>query len=455
MNNSVAVKLAASTLVLGMTMVGCTVSPEASRPASLSAKGPQTGQQAAAHYAQAEQALRQGKLTDALVHVEKAVELEPRDVGYRLSLADLYLKNGRFRSAATSFNDVLTLQPGHERAALSLALTQIALGNRYQATTQLDQLAETAKPGDVGLAYALAGETDRAIALLEPAARAPGADARVRQNLALAYALAGDWLKARTTAAQDVSPAQIDERMAQWAAMANPEASWTQVASLLGVTPVQDPGQPVRLALAPQADDVRLVEAAEVPVIAAEPKPTEVAFAPTPEPEEAIVSAPVPVATPESRFAEAVQTLVEPQGDVAAERAPVIRATMSTFEPAKKAPRIVGRTERQEEVRAALGARPSRFVVQLGAFSTPDNVERAWVKAIDRYPAAAERVPLSTTVTLPGRGTFHRLSVSGFDSRAEANGLCASIRAKGGACFVRETAGDAPVRWASRYTRNG
>ncbi len=455
MNNSVAVKLAASTLVLGMTMVGCTVSPEASRPASFSSKAPQTVQQAAAYYAEAEEALRQGKLTDALVHVEKAVELEPRDVGYRMSLAELYLKNGRFRSAATSFNDVLTLQPGHERAALSLALTQIALGNHYQATTQLDHLAETAKPGDIGLAYALAGETDRALALLEPAARAPGADARVRQNLALAYALAGDWLNARTTAAQDVSPAELNQRMEQWAALANPDASWTQVASLLGVTPVQDPGQPVRLALAPQAENVRFAEAAEVPAIAAEPEPAEVAFAPPPMPEEAIVSAPVPVPTPETRFAEAVQTLVEPTADFASETAPMIRASVSTFEPAEKAPRIVGRTERQEEVRAALGARPSRFVVQIGAFSTPENVERAWVMAIDRFPAAAERVPLSTTVTIPGRGTFHRLSVSGFDSRTEANGLCGSIRAKGGACFVRETAGDAPVRWASRYTRNG
>jgi hypothetical protein len=60
--------------------------------------------------------------------------------------------------------------------------------------------------------------------------------------------------------------------------------------------------------------------------------------------------------------------------------------------------------------------------------------------------------PLSTTVTVPGRGTFHRLSVAGFASREAAGRTCRSIQAKGGACFVRTVAGDAPVRWASRYS---
>ena len=149
--------------------------------------------------------------------------------------------------------------------------------------------------------------------MLEPAALARGADARVRQNLALAYALAGDWLKARTTAAQDISPAQLGARMEQWAALAQPDAGSTRVAALLGVTPVADPGQPVRLALAPELQETRFAEAATespVPAEIVEPAPVEVAFEAPPTPENAIVSAPVPLATPEMRFAEAVQALV-------------------------------------------------------------------------------------------------------------------------------------------------
>jgi hypothetical protein len=33
--------------------------------------------------------------------------------------------------------------------------------------------------------------------------------------------------------------------------------------------------------------------------------------------------------------------------------------------------------------------------------------------------------------------------------------LCQSIKAKGGACFVRTKAGDAPVQWAARYAARG
>ena len=95
---------------------------------------------------------------------------------------------------------------------------------------------------------------ERAIEILEPAARAFDATPRLRQNLALSYALAGDWTRARTIAAQDISPADLGPRLQQWAALARPGGASHQVATLLGVAPVQDPGQPVRLALAPAGD---------------------------------------------------------------------------------------------------------------------------------------------------------------------------------------------------------
>ncbi len=90
-----------------------------------------------------------------------------------------------------------------------------------------------------------------------------------------------------------------------------------------------------------------------------------------------------------------------------------------------------------------------RYVVQLGAFRNAAQVEKAWAEAQRRYGFRNE--PLSTTVTLPGKGTFHRLAVSGFESPADANRLCQSIRSRQGVCFVRVNAGDAPVQWASRY----
>ncbi|HEX8062320.1 MAG TPA: SPOR domain-containing protein [Allosphingosinicella sp.] len=472
MNKSVALKFAVSALAIGTTMVAC--GPTGARIASASARAPRSEQDAASLFAKAQAAVQKGEYKEGLGFAERAVELSPRDVGYRMILADLYLKNGRFQSAESTFADVRQLDPTNARAAFSIALARIALGRPAGAVAELDRLAETASPADIGLAYALAGDPGRAIALLEPAARAAGATSRTRQNLALSYALAGDWEKARVTAAQDLSPADLGPRLQQWAALAQPGGGATQVAALLGVTPAEDSGQPVRLALAqPQpaatafaaagpepepapetvaatapalaladaAPEPALASAEPAPVAATQAEPVRVATVDLPQwvSERAAAEAAAPAAAEETRplYAEAVQALVTPQ--------PSVTAPARSIEPLK--PRF-------EAPRRRAAAEPSgsgRFAVQLGAYSSPSSVERAWAQMLKRF-GFADLTPLSTTVTVPGRGTLHRLSVAGFASREAAGRTCSSIRSKGGACFVRTVAGDAPVRWASRYT---
>ncbi|MEA3051203.1 MAG: hypothetical protein QOG72_106 [Sphingomonadales bacterium] len=472
MNKSVALKFAVSALAIATTMVACKPAADASRVASASSRAPKAEQQAAELQARAQSAARKGDLAEALGFAERSVELSPRDVGYRMTLADLYLKNGRFQSAETTFSDVQRLDPGNSRAAFQIALARIALGRPAGAIAELDRLAETAAPADIGLAYALAGEPARAIELLEPAARAPGATGRVRQNLALAYAIAGDWQRARTTAAQDVSPAELGARLQQWAAFAQPDAGATRIAALLGVTAAEDEGQPVRLALAdPEQAATAFAAAGPLPEPAAETVPVaapalaeaapvtnpvlaEAAPAASPEPQaEPVRAATVdlpqwvsdraaaeaaPVEETKPVYAAAVEALVTPQPSVLRASAPAIEAPLRRLE----SPRLrAGRDA---------GAGPGRFAVQLGAYSSASSVERAWAQMLRRF-GFADLTPLSTTVSLPGRGTLHRLSVAGFASREAAGRTCSSIRARGGACFVRTVAGDSPVRWASRY----
>lgn len=430
-------KIAASSLVLGLTTIGCTPTASTGRPATLASKAPKVEKDAAKLFDQAHLAVRENRLAEALALAERAVEFAPRDAGYRMLLGDLYLKNGRFRSAEQTFGDVLTLDPGNSRATLSAALAQIALGRNMAAIVKLDRLAESAAPGDIGLAYALAGQPQRAIALLEPAARQDGATARVRQNLAFAYALAGDWQKARVTASQDMSPADLDGRLQQWAALAQPAASHDQVAALLNVKPADDAGQPARLALAPQPEAPVALAAAEAPAPVAnvsaapiEAAPVEIAGLEAP-------AEPAPVLT----YADAVHSLVAAQPAVLA-AAPVMSDTPIRAFSAPKPRRASAPLVRTG---------PGRFAVQLGAFRTPEQVEKAWAQAHRRYAFARE--PLSTVITIPGKGTFHRLAIAGFASHDEASRRCSAIRAKGGSCFVRATAGDAPVQWAGRYTR--
>ena len=47
-------------------------------------------------------------------------------------------------------------------------------------------------------------------------------------------------------------------------------------------------------------------------------------------------------------------------------------------------------------------------------------------------------------------GTVYRLSLKGFASDGEARALCMKLKAKGATCFVRNAAGDAPVRFVSK-----
>jgi len=465
--NSKTLKFAVSAAAIGSTMVACSPSATAfgTKSASLPVAEARAENGAASAYAKAQTAAQSGDMATALGHAERAVEFSPRDIGYRMMLADLYLKNGRFASAETTFEDVLALEPGNVRAGFNIALARIALGRTGGAIGQLDEM-QGAPPADLGLAYALAGEHGRALEILEPAARAPGAAARVRQNLALVYALSGDWTKAKTIASQDIAPDQLAGRMEQWARMAQPRESWDQVAALLGVTPGADAGQPVRLALAPRPNDQSAFAAADAAPLPEAPQPTTVALGgPAPE---AVPEAPVEVAAaPEAPawvsasaessvedgpvqaeedtrpvYAAAVESLVTPQAGIIKASAPKLERVPAFQRAAPKA---------KPAVRTALAtAGAGRFVVQLGAFGSAAGVERAWASAYKRYGFTAH-TPLSTTVKL-GSGTLHRLSVAGFQSRGDATQACQKVKAKGGVCFVRAVAGDAPVRWASRYT---
>jgi len=487
--NRTAFKIAASTSIVTMTMVACSAQSDAMRRLdSVSRTASQADRQAAQLQEQAARALGEGQLSQAIDLIEQAVALSPRDVGYRLLLGDAYLKNGRFESARAAYSDVVALDPSNIRANLSIALLQIGSGRPAAAVARLDEIAANAPAADVGLAYALAGQSGRAIEILESAARAPSATPRTRQNLALTYAMAGDWRRARAIAAQDISPADLNGRMYQWASFSRPGAEQARIATLLGVMPGEDPGQPVRLALAPAADAYAAAEpapaassaafVADVPVdpaelAAAEAPPAEApAFwvptaqsyqpeaqdeAEAPAPDSAPASEPAAVAV---RYA-AVPAFVAAPEDGPEPEAPVLPPREEQAYTAAARTLVQPRPAARRAAAAAPTPAPlfqrtlpvrdgnAPVVVQLGAFASEANAENAWLQHSRRYHLQGRR-PLTTTIAVDGR-TLHRVSVSGFASAGDAQRLCGEIRAQGGVCFVRAQAGDASIRWAARY----
>lgn len=393
--------------------------------------------------AKAKKALAGREGDDAVRWAEAAVTLRPQIADYRAVLGQAYLLAGRFASARTTFNDALTLSPGDGKVALNLALAQIAEGDWTGARQTLDSNSGSIPVGDRGLAMALAGDPTSAVNLLLPVARQPGADAKLRQNLALSLALAGRWQDARVVAGMDLSPTVADKRITEWAAFARPASRYDQVAALLGVTPAADPGQPVALAL--NASTPMLATVAPAPVEAYMPKAAaEVAVAAAPV--DAGTTTPVVAPTPAVSTvvfgprAEVVQPLsVQP---AVGSKAPLIRAPKTAMKAAAFVkPMVAPTTPGATKVSVSKG----NFYVQLGAYDSAGVARDGWARASRAYSGFAGHVPTGMAVTVKGKN-FYRLSVGGFD-RAGAAQLCASYRAKGGTCFVRANAGDQAVSW--------
>jgi len=429
-------------------------------------------------------ALNANDTATAIDFAEKAVAKNPDDAGFRALLGNAYFKAGRFASAEAAYKDALTLYSNQPQVILKLALVETALGKNDQAVAFLQAGRGVLDASNYGLALTLAGHASDAIPVLEAAAREQGADATVRQNLALAHALAGDWTEARTIAAQDVPANQLDSRIHQWMQLASPKKASDQVAALTGVTPAaSDQGQPVRLALrrtdtmmaqaapapkapkfvavsAPVTDPAPVIEAAPIaqptPVAASQPQVAQIAPPPAapqfvedaaiPAPQlDAVPAVAVAPVTPKPALnpivAEASLPLPVAMLAAAAREVPTV---VKAFMPKKPAV-AVHHAKARPVVRPRVG--PGDAIVQLGSYRSPQSVDVAWNKLTKRHPALRAYLPLRAKFNSP-KGTFYRLSIQGFDNQREAIARCQLLKSRGGQCFVRPFAGDAPVQIA-------
>lgn len=395
MQRSVFFKFAASSFILGATMAGCATTSSGNRGAAT---------------LDVDQA---GKFSKTVASAEAAVAASPNDAHSRAMLGQAYLNEGRFASAETSFEDAISLGQTDARTVIGLAMSRIAGGRSDAARDLLQQNMDVVPAADYGLAMALAGDTDEGLRVLWAEARQPDATAKVRQNLAYALALAGRWKESKLIASQDLSPADAGKRVTEWAVLTRPGAQAQQVAQLIGVTPKADPGLPVALALnaAPEPATVQM---------AAAPELVPPAYSPEAAAEIESFAEVVPVAEAAKPALAMIQPLLIPA--------------------ATPAPKNVLN-------RAAGG-----YAVQLGAFSSAAGVDQAWRNLSSRYQNIRAFASIANRTQVNGR-TFHRLALSGFDSRAEAERLCAGLKAKGSVCFVRRIDGAAATQWVSRDLR--
>lgn len=407
----------------------------------------------------------------SIANAEAAVLAEPRNPAARAMLGAAYLEAGRFEAAATSFKDALDLGDTDPRTALSYALAATAIGDGASALAALNAREGTINPADFGLAVALAGNPEKGIHVLTNAVRGGQNSAKVRQNLAYTYALAGNWRAARVMAAEDVPADQLDGRLTEWASVAKPEDVMKRVANLLGVQPVAG-GQPARLALAnfpdqpivfAQAEEAPARELgdadlAQAPVETKPARPTQseaLAFRVDSDVEERnsleVIDPTVGNilrATGAKTVDTAAPTALAASSDITSTAIryvsiPVIQALPGKRAADTPAPtRVADASSQRRMAPAADSPAPkvasdksaSTHLVQLGSYSSRAQAQQGWTQLQKKFPQLEGHDVVITKAEVNGK-IYYRVAAAGFGPRS-ARSLCGTVKSSGRGCFA-------------------
>lgn len=383
----------------------------------------------------AKAALARGKGDKAVSFAEAAVLASPRDASSRALLGAAYLEAGRFASAASALGDAVQLGDTSGRTILTAALALSATGRYAEAQALLAKHEQDLDRVDYGLAITLAGSPRQGVEALSNALRYGENSPKLRQNLAYAFALSGDWRSARLLAAQDVTADKIDQRLGEWATLSTPEMAAQRVAALLGVTARADSGQPVHLALTNFPTNEQL---------AAEAATQDAAPAPASAGDVALAQAELPATLPAAgSIAEPVEDLSLAAADAAP--APVAtsytpaapRITLPKPKPAKAAARVAARpvaAKPSAAFRAAFVRQPGTHRVQLGSYASASMASDAWTRFQKRHAELKGTERIITQAVVNGK-TYYRVAAGGF-AKSSAVSFCSLVKQSGGGCLA-------------------
>lgn len=207
------------------------------------------------------------------------------------------------------------------------------------------------------------------------------------------------------------------------AALLKPEIS--------AATVTTTPAVPAPVAPVDQAAPVAQV----APVAVAAPQP---APEPTAAPEPEVAVNPDLTRAVEEALAEAAATQPSPGSVVGATPQAPTASPPARARPADLAARVAdaGRAATAEAAALTVAAAQSGIKLQLGAFPSRSFTEEEWGRISRANPdlLGGRRLIIETTVT--GGATWYRLRVGPFRDRAEANSICAALKARNQDCIV-------------------
>ena len=214
--------------------------------------------------------MNQSELAAVEKQIGAAYARNPNDRNAGINYANLLRMTGKNNQALAVMQQVAIKNPADREVLAGYGKAQAAAGQLEQALTTiaraqtpdrpdwklksaegaiLDQLGRPAEAraayrsaldimpneptvlSNLGMSYLLAKDPRTAETYLRNAAAQPGADSRVRQNLALVIGLQGRFAEAEQMARQELSPQQAEANVAYLRGMLAQENSWKKLAA--------------------------------------------------------------------------------------------------------------------------------------------------------------------------------------------------------------------------------
>jgi Flp pilus assembly protein TadD len=173
-----------------------------------------------------------GRPRDAVESYRAALKRDPASQAARLGLGRALTSADRPDAAVEVLNRLIADAPDNHRGHLAKGVA-LDLQARHTQAQASYKAGLTAAPGNLalrnnlGLSHVFAGEIEAGLAILRKAARDPEATAKTRQNLALAYGLAGRRDRAAAVARRDLDGKAVQENLAYYDAL---RSAWTGAA---------------------------------------------------------------------------------------------------------------------------------------------------------------------------------------------------------------------------------
>jgi Flp pilus assembly protein TadD len=311
--------------------------------------------------------LATGQLDEAIKLLKRAVAADATDWRARSDLGLAYDRVAEYQKADQSYREALAISPDNAAVLNNYALSRVMANDLKGAQT-----------------------------LLQDAASSPGADMRVRQNLALVYALSGDMGKAEELARRDLPPALVSEQLEYYRHL----AATARLPASGGATPLPSLKLPDS-----SAADVFVMAAAS----AAQQQPP----APTAEPRLAVAASTLLDSAAAAPAAAAGETEAskEPMAAPAEPKQVAVLAAKHVAEPRPHAAR----------------RRAARFTVQVASYLSSPAAERA----VHEFALKGVRTRVARVADRAGRKRWFVVRSAEFGSDAEAHRMLYRVRALG------------------------